>query len=180
MRLFFGLSLPEDVRAVTRACAESAAQTIPGRYALPQNHHITLAFLGDVPPERLGDARDVLARCAAAFPAPALSLDGYDFFGRRENGILILRVGSRPPLFPLHEQLTGALHAAGLPADPGPFSPHITLARRAVIPAELPVCPSVFFSCSRAHVYLSARDEAGVLRYTLLETVDFSGTRSGN
>ena len=179
MRLFFGLSLPGDVRAVTRACAEAAAQHIPGRYVLPENHHITLAFLGDVPPERLGDARAVLARCAAAFPAPSLSLDGYAFFGRRANGILVLRVHSVPALLPLHEQLVRALHEAAFPADPGPFSPHITLARHAAIPEALPACPPVSFPCPQAHVFLSARDDAGVLRYTPLETVGFARPGSG-
>lgn len=180
MRLFFGLSLPDDIRAVTRACAEAAAPSIPGRYALPENHHVTLAFLGDVPSERAGDARDVLARCAAAFPAPALTLDGFGCFGRRTNGILILRVKSDPPLAPLHDWLVRALHTADLPADPGPFSPHITLARHAVIPDALPACPSVSFSCGQAHVFLSARDEAGVLRYTPLDTVSFARSGSEN
>ena len=180
MRLFFGLSLPDDVRAVTRACAEAAAQRVPGRYALPENHHITLAFLGDVPPGRLCTARDVLAHCAAAFPAPSLQLNGYDCFGRRTNGILILRVRSCPPLSPLHEQLADALSGAGLPVDPGPFSPHITLARHAVMTDVMPACPSVSFSCRHAHVFLSARDEAGVLRYTPLETVRFGEAADGN
>ena len=180
MRLFFGLSLPDDVRAVTRACAEAAAQRVPGRYTLPENHHITLAFLGDVPPMRLGDARDVLARCAAAFPAPVLSLNGFDCFGRRTNGILILRVTGLPPLLPLHEQLVQALTEVGLPADPGPFAPHITLARHAVMADAMPACPPVSFTCPQAHVYLSARDEANVLRYTPLETVCFSGADGGN
>lgn len=174
MRLFFGLSLPDSVRAVSRACAGAAAACVPGRYALPENHHITLAFLGDVPPERLSDVRAVLERCAAAFPAPTLTLDGFDCFGRRQNGILILRVKSQPPLAPLHDSLIRALSLASLPADPGPFSPHITLARHAVIPDALPVCPSVSFSAAFAHVFLSARDEAGVLRYTPLETVSFA------
>lgn len=174
MRLFFGLSLPSDVRAVTRACAESAALSVPGRYAPAENHHITLAFLGEVPPERLPDARDVLARCAAAFPAPVLTLDSFDCFGRRTNGILILRVSSEPPLEPLHDRLVRALAEADLPADPGPFSPHITLARHASLPDTLPVCPPASFRAASSHVFLSARDEAGVLRYTPLETVPFA------
>ena len=175
MRLFFGLSLPGSVRAVTAACAGAAAACVPGRYALPENHHVTLAFLGDVPSECLRDARDVLARCAAAFPAPTLTLDGLDHFGRRENAILILRLRSDPPLDPLHDRLLRALTGAGLPADPGPFSPHITLARHAVLPDALPACPSLSFSAGQAHVFLSARDGAGVLRYTPLETVPFAG-----
>lgn len=174
MRLFFGLSLPDDIRTVTRACAESAALVIPGRYAPAENHHVTLAFLGEVPPERLPDARNVLARCAAAFPAPVLTLDSLDCFGRRTNGILILRVRSEPPLGPLHDRLVRALAGADLPADPGPFSPHITLARHASLPDVLPACPPVSFTAAQAHVFLSARDTAGVLRYTPLETVSFA------
>lgn len=180
MRLFFGLSLPDDVRAVTRACAEAAAACVSGRYALAENHHITLAFLGEVPPERLPDARDVLARCAAAFPAPVLTLDSFDCFGRRTNGILILRVRSEPPLGPLHDRLVRALAQADLPADPGPFSPHITLARHASLPDTLPVCPPASFRATSSHVFLSARDEAGVLRYTPLETVSFARAGAEN
>ena len=179
MRLFFGLSLPDDVRAVTRACAESAALSIPGRYPPAENHHVTLAFLGEMPPERLPDARDVLARCAAAFPAPTLTLQGFDCFGRRTNGILILRVQSEPPLGPLHDRLVRALAEADLPADPGPFSPHITLARHAALPDALPACPPASFRAAQAHVFLSARDAAGVLRYTPLTTVSFAPANAG-
>lgn len=173
MRLFFGLSLPDDVRLCAQACAQEAQKTIPGRYALAQNYHVTLAFLGEVPQERLEEAGAVLARCAAAFPAPKLSLDGFSHFGRRENGILVLRVKSEPLLDALHEELIGALLDAGLPATPGPFCAHITLARHADMSAGYPVCPQASFSCAQAHVYLSARDEKDVLRYTPLYTVSF-------
>ena len=180
MRLFFGLALPPEIRKATAQYARLAAQTLPGRYALPENHHITLAFLGEVPPERLPAARDVLARCAAAFPAPVLTLQGFGCFGRRENAILILRVRSEPPLEPLHNRLVRALAQADLPADPGPFSPHITLARHAALPDALPACPPVSFTATQAHVFLSARDTAGVLRYTPLETVPFARARAEN
>ena len=163
MRLFFGLSLPDDIRAATAACAAAAQKTIPGRYALSENHHITLAFLGDVPPERLPDAQRVLDGCMS-FPAPQLTLDGFSHFGRSENGILILRVKSKPALDSLHDVLIGALQAEDLPADIGPFSPHITLARHARMPQNLPSCPLLSFTAENAHIFLSARDEENVLR----------------
>ncbi|MBR4039253.1 MAG: RNA 2',3'-cyclic phosphodiesterase [Clostridia bacterium] len=172
MRLFFGLSLPDHIRAVTAACALEAGRRIPGRYALPENHHITLAFLGEVPKERLGDACRVLDGCVS-FPAPVLTLSGYDHFGRAENGILILRVKSKPALDGLHETLISALRGEGLPADPGPFSPHITLARHAQIAGGFPACPTLSFTAGCAHVYLSARGADGILRYTPLHTVPF-------
>ncbi|MBQ7824748.1 MAG: RNA 2',3'-cyclic phosphodiesterase [Clostridia bacterium] len=174
MRLFFGLSLPDEIRAVTARCARDAAAQIPGRYALPENHHITLAFVGEVPEHRLGDAQRVLSACVSHHPAPKLSLDGYGYFGRAQNGILILRVKSEPALAPLHDALIRALHEEGLPADPGPCSPHITLARHAQIGETLPACPAAGFRAGCAHVYLSARDADSVLRYTPLYTVSFA------
>ena len=173
MRLFYGLSLPADVRSVTAACAREAQRTISGRYALCENHHITLAFLGDVPEERIGEARDVLARCTADFPVPRLTLDGFSYFGKKENGILILRVKSEPQLEPLHGQLICALREADLPADPGPFLAHITLARHANVPDSLPQCPRISFDAGQAHVFLSARDHENILRYTPVHTVSF-------
>ena len=172
MRLFFGLSLPDHICAATAACALEAQRIIPGRYALPENHHITLAFLGEVPQERLGDVCRVLDGCTS-FPAPMLTLNGFSHFGRAENGILILRVSSEPALEGLHEVLVSALREEGLPADPGPFSPHITLARHARISGGFPVCPPLSFTAGCAHVYLSARGADSVLRYTLLHTVPF-------
>lgn len=173
MRLFFGLSLPDDVRAVTASCAAQAQMCISGRYTLPENHHMTLAFLGEVPAERLMDARDVLARCTEDFPAPKLMLSGFSHFGRKENGILILRVKSEPELDALHDRLVRALCENGLPADRGPFSPHITLARHADVTMGYPVCPHMAFEAGQAHVFLSARDEENILRYTPLYTVSF-------
>lgn len=178
MRLFFGLSLPDGVRAVTRACTAHCEASIPGRYVLSDNHHVTLAFLGDVPQARLCDARTVLAQAVRDFPAPRLALDGLSHFGGPQNGILILRVASDPPLAPLHAQLVSALREAGLPADAGPFSPHITLARHAVIPDALPDGPAARFTAAQAHVFLSARDASGVLRYTPLDTVSFAPCRA--
>lgn len=173
MRLFFGLSLPDDVRALTEKRALEAKKTIPGRYVLPENYHITLAFLGEVPEQRLRDAQRVLDGCAS-FPAPVLALDGFSHFGRKENGTLILRVKSEPALEGLHEVIASALREEGLPVDPGPFSPHITLARHADVTGGFPDCPRVSFRTAQAHVFLSARDGENILRYTPLYTVPFT------
>lgn len=175
MRLFFGLSLPEEIRAAAAACAQSAAASVPGRYALPENYHITLAFIGEVPPEHLTTAVRVLKDCISRFPAPRLALSGAGHFGRAQNGILILHADAEPALDPLHGALCSALAACGLPADPGPFSPHITLARHADVTRGLPPSPpQLSFTAECAHLYLSARDEQGVLRYTPLASARFA------
>ena len=181
MRLFFGLTLPPEVRKATAAYAHRAAQTLPGRYALPENHHITLAFLGKVEPARLDEAQAVLTVCAAAFPAPQVTIEGPSHFGRAENAIFTLCAGSEPPLAPLHDALVAALCARGLPFDPGPFSPHVTLARHARLAgAEPPPFAPVRFCAVQAHLFLSARDAEGVLRYTPLASAPFMTDSPGN
>lgn len=180
MRLFFGLSLPAEIRKAAAACAQSAAACIPGRYTPAENYHITLAFIGEVPQERLPLAQHVLMDCAVGFPAPQVTLGNPGHFGRAQNGILILHVHASPALDPLHSALCSALAACGLPADPGPFSPHITLARHADVTRGLPASPPpLTFTADRAHLFLSARDDHGVLRYTPLFPARFAPSVSG-
>lgn len=178
MRLFFGLPLPPHARQAVFARAREAERLLPGRYSLPENYHLTLAFLGEVSEERLSDAQAVLRECAASFPAPTVTLGAVDHFGRADRAILILRAQSDPPLDALHENLLSALQKAGLPAEPGPFSPHVTLARRADatrLSSLDPACfsPCAVFRAEHACLFLSARDEADVLRYTPLFRADF-------
>lgn len=176
MRLFYGLSLPDPVREEAKMRAQDAARVIPGRYVPAENYHVTLAFLGEVPPERMEEASSVLARTLSGFPAPRLSLGGVSFFGRAQNAILVLRVLSRPSLQPLHDALLKSLAAQGLPFDPGPFSPHITLARHAVIAGDalMPLTGSAMsFTPRQAHVFLSARSAANQLCYTPVCSVRF-------
>ena len=73
MRLFYGLSLPDFVSRETARIARQSESLIAGRYSEVSNHHITLAFLGEVPPERLSDAERILQKHAAAFPTPTLA-----------------------------------------------------------------------------------------------------------
>ena len=177
MRLFYGLSLPDDIRAEAAFAARRAEARMPGRYGVPSNYHITLAFLGEVAPERLPDAQAILAGHIAQMPAPTITLGPVDFFGRAENAILILRALCNPPLDALHNALAADAQACGLPVDPGPFAPHITLARHAQTTAEALAAVSVSplsFAPKSAHLFLSARDDADALRYTPLFSADFA------
>ena len=85
MRLFYGLSLLDFVSRETARIARQSESLIAGRYSEVSNHHITLAFLGEVPPERLSDAERILQKHAAAFPAPTLTLEIADYFGKPDS-----------------------------------------------------------------------------------------------
>ncbi len=180
MRLFIGLPLPQGAREAAFSRAAALQALLPGRYGPKENYHITLAFLGEVPSERVAAAEDVARRCAARFPAPHVTLGAPDHFareGREDRAVLILRAQSDPPLRPLHDALVEALRAAALPAQAEPFAPHVTLARHADAHSlsKADVRPlGVAFTASRLCLYESARDAEGALRYTPLAFWPFS------
>lgn len=174
MRLFYGLSLPSDIRASVASLGRSCEEIIPGRYVPKANYHITLAFLGDVPENRLDEAKSILSACIKSCPAPLLKLQETSFFGKAQNAILIARVHSAPALDPLHAALISRLDQANLPYDSGPFAPHITLARHARLEGVcLPAPTPLSFAPTHAHLYLSARNEENVLTYTPIFSIPF-------
>ena len=174
MRLFFGLSLPDAVHQAVCTRAAVCREAIEGRYVREENYHMTLAFLGDVPENRVNDAAEILRRCVGGVPAPRLTLGKTSYFGRASNAILIVRITSKPSLDPLHRALVQALDEAGLPFDPGPFSPHVTLARHARAEGiSLPTGPAISFFPDKAHLYLSARNAEDILTYTPIASASF-------
>lgn len=99
-------------------------------WVAPQNLHITLAFLGDVPRQQLPAmslALDTVARTCAPFSYNAV---GLGFFGSpRSPKVLWCGVGTgAEPLIPLQAGLRQALAPFGYREDKA-CHPHITLGR---------------------------------------------------
>ncbi|MEU7904050.1 RNA 2',3'-cyclic phosphodiesterase [Actinoplanes sp. NPDC049118] len=87
--------------------------------------HVTLAFLGEVPAERLPDVERALD--AVTVPKGLeLRLRGGGQFGRDRSTVLWAAVDGE--LGPLHAQVHERLEAAGLPHDDRAFTPHLTVA----------------------------------------------------
>lgn len=130
-RLFFALWPPRRVQAELHRLAVDTARRCGGRATARDNIHLTLAFLGDVPPARLPE----LLALAEGVRRPAFSpsLDRLGWW--RHNRIAW--AGSRQPapeLAGLADDLAGRLAAAGWPTGRKPgqaFVPHLTLVRQA-------------------------------------------------
>ncbi|GAB4448131.1 MAG: RNA 2',3'-cyclic phosphodiesterase [Rhodocyclaceae bacterium] len=124
MRAFVAIPLPEDIRDRLEAMQ---ADLPVGRPTDPETFHITLAFLGEEPVERIEAAHEALeALRAAPF---ALRLDGLGTFGGREARTLFAAVVPSDPLAALQRKVRSLLHGAGLMPDRARFRPHVTLAR---------------------------------------------------
>jgi RNA 2',3'-cyclic 3'-phosphodiesterase len=108
------------------------------RLTRSETWHVTLAFLGDLPDQRLPEliaAVDLAATTAAPLH---LAISGGGSFGRGPGTVLWAGLaGQVPELLELAAALRRALARARLPYDHKPVRPHLTLARpRRRVPPE--------------------------------------------
>ena len=128
MRLFFALWPDAVARSELAAAGAAARVDRPGRVVRAADLHMTLAFLGEVAPERLPE----LIAIGAALPwAPTiLRIDRAGFFSR--GGILWLGPARTPEvLVAAVGELQARLRAVGLRIEDRPFAAHVTVARNA-------------------------------------------------
>jgi len=132
-RLFVSLELPP---AIAKHLAELNPNLRGVRWLAPEQMHLTLSFLGDVP----GDVEEALKKNleAIAWKAFFLPISGLGTFpGKGRPNILWVGVGTgHPHLFQLHKRVQEAAIGAGLEPELRSFHPHITLARCRDISAE--------------------------------------------
>jgi 2'-5' RNA ligase len=94
----------------------------------PGDHHLTLAFLGEVPDHRIVDLAAKLA--ALRSDQFTLELSGVGHFPPRgKPKVLWAGVAHSEALERLERKVAHAVHELGLPMDERKFAPHITLAR---------------------------------------------------
>lgn len=125
-RLFLAVPLPDAVRTTLAA----AAEPLPGvQWTRPEQLHLTVRFVGDLPTQRADIMREHLrAIRVAPFLLPTEGLG--TFPPNRPPNVLWIGVGSgHPRLFQLRQRIDDAVLAAGIPLDVRTFHPHVTLAR---------------------------------------------------
>lgn len=100
------------------------------RWVKPRNIHLTLAFLGEVPANRVDSIKEALRDACAGQPAFDLIAVGTGFFGKpRYPRVIWAGVSDCAPLKALQNRIGHALHQSGIEFDEKRFSPHLTLGR---------------------------------------------------
>lgn len=134
LRLFIALAVPPEVRQeIGRAQARLQRHSPPGavRWTRPDQFHLTLKFLGDVPAEQVAALKKSLAPICAAAPALRLSAQGVGFFPGTHKPRVIW-AGARDVqgrLPELHGQIEAALRWLAPAERVEKFTGHITLGR---------------------------------------------------
>jgi len=134
-RLFIALWPGPKVRQALAACRDATPWPPGAAPVASEKLHVTLHFIGSVPPGRV-------AEVAAALQVPVKAFEWrLGTVARWHGGLAVLCPSSVPlPLQQLHADLAEALRQLALPVETRAFRPHVTLARRA--PACEPVAPA--------------------------------------
>ena len=168
-RVFFALWPPPEVARQLSAVADAFAKSAGGRATRQETIHLTLAFIGDVPLERLPD----LQRAARKVRAEAFDLTLDQFGLWRHNRIFWAGCSVLPPaLAELSAALVAELQAAGFNVANArrSFTPHITLVRKVVgLDAALPRCAPLAWRGGKFVLVRSTLSAGGSSYQTLAE-----------
>jgi 2'-5' RNA ligase len=155
VRLFVALEIPPAVRENLANFMKQLRPLAPEpRWVRPENLHVTLKFIGEVPSEKLGAIRAALAAIRAN-QAVTIEFRGLGFFpNEKRPRVFWTGMNASPNLKALAADIEHAMERLGIPPEQRPFSPHLTLAR-----FEPPRLPEKL----RAPIQENAKRECGSL-----------------
>ena len=159
MRIFVGLRPSDEFRAaLSEVQLQLSCAGVTARYLDPSNFHMTLAFIGEWP--------ENIAEVLPAVDKPFfLRLSNVGLFP--EAKVIWAGVKASGELNQLADRVRANLTEAGIPFDPKPFVPHITLGRKPVVPSGFRLSDiqvsSATMMVSAVCLYRSDREETGMV-----------------
>jgi len=126
-RLFFALWPGNAVRKQLKVNLHNAKQHCEGRALVPANLHMTLAFVGNVPVDKITELEDMAD--AVTMQPLSFVLDHSGYFKRPQ----VLWLGTHHPpqvLINLSDKLVQGCRDCGYKMEDRPFKPHVTLMRK--------------------------------------------------
>lgn len=133
-RCFVALAVGETATAALRDLHQRLARTTPRhavRWTPPDQWHLTLHFLGEVPADRIAGLERSLRSSLVGARGFSLHLEGLGAFPspRAPRVLWVGLGGDLPGLQDVRQRVVQACAGFGEPADPRPFHPHLTLGR---------------------------------------------------
>jgi len=183
MRLFTGISLPQDLIDDLTRLLDKLRPEAHLKWSAPYNLHITTKFIGEWPEERKEELVSALRMLSRRSPID-IAIEGAGWLPNPKHPrILFAGLKSGPELKQLADDTDSALAGLGIERETRPFRPHLTLAR--INDSAVPLDPlrnairdlesREFgrFTASNFHLYLSKPGPAGSI-YTQLAEFPFS------
>jgi len=132
MRLFVAINFNNDTRAqLIRIRDELRSRSERGNFSLPENLHLTLAFLGEC---------DILQTSAAKAAMDSIRFDPFPItverIGNFRGELWWVGLKLTPQLSRLQQELSDTLNSKGFILESRRFRPHITIGREIVLYAR--------------------------------------------
>jgi len=129
MRLFIAVNFNDATRSRLLALRdELRSRSERGNFSLPENLHLTLAFLGECDAKQTAAVKSVMD--AAVFEPFDVLIERAGRFKRDGGDVWWAGLRGSKPLSELQRELTNGLIAAGFALDKREYNPHITLGRK--------------------------------------------------
>lgn len=132
IRAFIAVDVPPPVQEALGELQRGMEEVgLKARWVRPQDVHVTLAFLGNVPAEQVPELRAAMEEAAQGAGPLEVRVGGVGAFPN-ERWPRVIWVGFEEPtggLAALHKRLEAALVPLGYEPEDRPFRPHLTLAR---------------------------------------------------
>ncbi len=196
MNHFFALELSDAARAQVAAFAErwqgQVDPSLNAQWVAPENYHVTLKYLGGVPPERVAAAvtdavRTMKTPAFRSYIKPLLiEQKPVVLFPGGKPSVLWIEIIPTDTLQSLSLQMEVIQSGQGVRRDHRPYRPHITLAycKPGADIAELCLAEQAFapFTVNRFVLMETlpseARANGSAARYTTVHTFPFANTQS--
>jgi 2'-5' RNA ligase len=149
MRTFIAIDLPEAIRAEIFRVMESLRPAAPRlRWSRPEGLHITLKFIGEIPPANVEQVKQLLTTLPPTGPFQ-ISIRQSGFFPNpRRPRVFWLGVETGAELAALARRIDRALAAIGVAPETRDYNAHLTLAR-IDLPASLERLPEALRRAGR-------------------------------
>jgi 2'-5' RNA ligase len=193
MRLFVALEITSSVRENLAALIDNLRAVAPqAKWVRPENLHVTLKFIGEVPDTKTAEVASILRVLCGVYQGVRshpvnLCFRGLGFFpDDKRPRVFWLGIEASANLKGLSADIGKVTEKLGIPNERRPFSPHLTLAR--FEPPRLPEKLSVAIqeSAKRDFGSLHAREfhliesklKSSGAEYTTLESFAFAAAEA--
>ncbi|MDR1535835.1 MAG: RNA 2',3'-cyclic phosphodiesterase [Planctomycetota bacterium] len=168
MRLFISINFNGGARARLLALRdELRGRSERGNFPVPENPHLTLAFLGECDGKRTAAAKSALS--VVNFEPFAIVVERVGRFKRDGGDLWWAGLRGDKPLLALQRDLSDGLAAAGFTLERRRFNPHVTLGRK-VVTSSTPWTIEPFGETVGAIDLMKSERIGGKLTYTAIDT----------
>jgi len=132
VRTFICMEIPDEIRAAIDKNVIKPLRKCDIRcsWVKPENLHLTLKFLGDVPETKLGRIGDAVCRVTEGIAPPKVSLARVGTFGKRSPKVVLVNISCETDTLNLIAKIIDtSMHKFGFTKEKRIYSPHLTIGR---------------------------------------------------